>query len=219
MDCSDRDFDKMFGSLSIIDENDCFCLPPLDQVTTCSNTDDASSVSSMSTNAEDFEAPPRTIFKSFWTNNGSRSSFSQPSTPRSASKRRLPKELSHSEIYECSLSSPSFVEEKTSPTRRKIFGNSGSGCFSKSEPQLALSLLMSDSDRSFRKTRSSSALPGQPKESCLRRGRYTSPNSSNSERRDRDSISSVSFSHGVNVVVFKQPMELYAPTGWSKWFV
>ena len=215
---SGNGLDKVFGSLSIIDEDGIMCLPPLDLVTvTGSDDDDASSVSSMSSNVEDFDAPPRSMFKAYWEKNGSRSSFSSISD-RSGHKRRLSKELTTFEAYEHSLSSSSLTEEdktSASSSRRKIFGNSGGCSFTRSEPYLSSTARL-ETDAGFRKSLSTSAICSKPK-SCLRYGRF----SDRQARRESSSstLSSVSFKQGVQVVVYQLPIEQHAQKGWSKFFV
>ncbi|GKY99926.1 hypothetical protein MPSEU_000946200 [Mayamaea pseudoterrestris] len=210
------DLDKTFASLSMIDEGNCFCLPPLDLVTTSgSDDDDASSVSTLSSHAEDFDALPRSIFQPYWDKNGSRSSPSLASS-RASHKRRLSKDLSAIETYEQCLSSSSFTEDDKTCNRRKIFGSSGGYSYSRSEPHLACARLESG-DKLFRKSQSSSAICCKPR-SCLRRGRYSFCGSKALLARS-DASSSVSFKQGVEVVVYERPIEQHAQTGWSKLFV
>lgn len=208
-----------FGSISIVDDDGCLCLPPLDLITACTDDDDASSsVSSMSSNAEDFETPPRIIFKSYWEKNISKSTLS-PSYERAGHKRRLFSESSTSETYELSVSVSSALDEDKSShschQRRKIFGDSGGFSFTRSEPQLATSSV--GHELIFRKTRSLSTLYSSMPKSCLRRGRFSGK--SCTDQSDSDLSSSVSFKPDVDVVVFELPMEQHAQKGWSKFFV
>jgi hypothetical protein len=209
--------EKMFGSLSIIEENSCLCLPPLDVVTACSDDDAASYVSSISSNAEDFDMPVRSLFPSYWNKNSSKSSIPTV-TDRLGHKRKLSKEMSSFETFEHSLNLSLLIEEDkslASCNRRKIFGASGGYSFSNSEPHLASAGL--ESDTVFRKSQSLSAIYSQP-QSCLRRGRYSCSLNDNQSLSDSSS-SSVRFKQGVEVVFFQRPIEQHAQTGWSKFFV
>jgi len=193
-------------------------LPPLDQITACSETDDASSVSSVSSLDEDevCSSPlvaPRSIFKPYWVKNGPSASLRRASV-ESLNNEGSTDTSSASETYEETLKVKE-QDKPSSPGRRRIFGEKGV-CFSKSEPQLSLALVARNT---FRKTQSSSTLKSHPKESCLRSGRYSFSSQKSMRRDSSRSDSSVSFSEDVDVVVYQKPVERYAQTGWSKWFV
>jgi hypothetical protein len=190
-------------------------LPPLDQVTICSELDSSSSdVSSVSSDEDDGtttsqQSPvvPRAIFGRYWEKKGG-----APALSKTAPTRHVDDEVScGSYTYERTLKVQEsqcgkVVSTPQSPTRRTIFKS----CVSESSPTLIAMMLQQEQ---LRKTQSTSALTKKP--SCLRSSRFAAaPRRESSDSLDR----SVTFSTKVDIVVFQRPVELWAPKGWSDYF-
>lgn len=196
-----------------LDEFDCFmpklnassmeAWPPIDLVTVYSTSDDSSEVSSYGDNTSEGR---RSIFGSYWEKNGSisRLPFNELILPTQGAESR------------CGSCEPLLSDDEHEnilrflSSRRRIFGSS---CW-----QLSESCLPSISEYSVRKSQSTPSLRiSSRNSSCLRNGKFSS-------RSLQDMIisppsdTSVSFSEDVDIVVFQEPLERWAPNGWAKWF-
>ena len=185
-------------------------LPPLDQVTVCSEIDSASDVSSVSSDEEDnstsSQSPvaPRAIFGRYWEKKGGAPALLKvPCTTHEGDKGSC-----SANTYERTLKRHEAPSPQASPsTRRSIFKT----LVSESVPALSLIASMQQQEQ-LRKTHSTSALR-KKRSSCLRRSRLAEAPS-----RTSSSDLSVSFSAKVDVVVYQQPIERWAANGWSDYF-
>lgn len=214
------------------------CVPPLDQVTTCSEdcSDDVSSVSSGSVGVDDHEidlssfhksssSAPRSIFKKYWGAQGEETAPKLHRPLPTEISARITKLLTEEEspnqnknIYEESLRErEDNAEPGIAPKRRSIFSNRYQ---SKSAPTLH-----TKTTKCFdlRQIQSSHALGEKvPSKSCLRPSRYSC--SGPARRRTSECNSSaadnnsVRFSDRVQVTVFQSSLERYAEEGWSDFF-
>lgn len=230
-DTTSEDDDRCHPSLS--------CHPPLQHFFTRrmsslsadGDEDEGSSVSTISAGDDTTTTSTRrrSLFKPYWEKNGETKTKLEPARCANVPRNLLipvhPEVLAslregtdrtfttEENTYERTL------ESKESPdSRRKIFGQ---GCWSRaSEPALTLQSLAPQLTY-LRKARSDSLLlPGQPKSSCLRRGKFSSSCSA-TLRASSSSTSdnaSVSFSEDVSVYVFQKSAERFAHEGWSQWF-
>ena len=201
---------------------------PLDTVTTsiscCDDNDEKSDVSSVSSGESLEDAPPRSIFSSYWrTKGGAPGSLRRvqaaaaPSADSDDDSASNDSQSHSTNTYERTLYTqedhhnfPTSIQDKVPHPRRRIF----QGLY-QSAPELSLVSSTPSHDRlpgdaadsPMRKTRSTSALIRRP--SCISRRtrRFSMP-----ER-------SVSFSPQVKVVVFTPPTEQWASKGWSDYFV
>lgn len=211
------------------EEEGCFesvssTLPPLDQVTTCSEdcSDDVSSVSSGSI-GDDLDvsssinkpSSPRSIFKDYWGCQGQSHKLHRP-LPIEISAR-INKLLTEDEtpvenIYEETLRDrEENAEPGIAPKRRSIFNNRYQ---SKSAPTLHTSTKYFD----LRKIQSSHALGQNVPPSCLRPCRYSGPSSTRRTSESSGPDNSVRFSEKIQITVFQPSLERYAEEGWSDFF-
>jgi hypothetical protein len=216
-----------------------FSIPPLDQVTVCSDGNDDSlstcDISSMSSDDENEndqcctptkpQSPnlePRTIFGRYWEKSG----------------MVVPLFVSHhSDTYERILQRPSEsltrlsnTTEVPPPIRRRIFPTTQTSDLVESVASNPSGAWTQASGT--QETQSDSSLVTEKtKPSCLRRSRFGSASSStnmidgSSSYLSRKALSryksdgtSVTFSPKVHVVVFRQPVEHWAAKGWSEYF-
>lgn len=217
-------------------------LPPLDQITICSEScSDSTSVcdvSSVTTDENDemnqfFSVVPtpkkelscpnpslRTIFDRYWEKN--RPAQVVTTSPESkiepVSPIRHEEETSSINTYERTLLQGKAVasSKTTHLSRRRIF-----------QGLPPTPYLVDDLHRHPTKVRSDPCLLAKKtKPPCLRRSRFSVSTSSSSSyslpdsRRasSSSSVTSVTFNPKVDVVVFRQPVEHFASKGWSDYF-
>ena len=190
-------------------------LPPLDQVTICSEVDSYSSDFSSVSSAEEDDTSslpqspvaPRAIFGRYWEMKGGAPALSKL-PPCSGVK--VDDEVSWN-TYERALkvreAEPQATPSTPPPARRRIF----SPVVSDSSPALLSEVLRQEEQ--LRKTQSTSALLKQT--SCLRSSRFAAPKRVSS--CDSSDLS-VTFSPKVDVVFYKRPLEHWARNGWSDYF-
>jgi hypothetical protein len=188
------DFDSLLSSRS---------LPPLDQVTVCSD----SSVSSVSS-TEETEPRRRSIFHGYWEKKGGAASCLRRESPEPEESADHSTSSDDCNTYERILKInegiPNSLRRDPDESRRSIFGV----CYSSSSaPELGLI-----KQTGVRKTQSAPTLEKKPVGSCLRQSRFSG------QRARRQSDPSVSFSSQVDIVVYERPKELWASDGWSNFF-
>jgi len=221
-------------------EEDLSCHPPLQHLLmrrvsslSCDeDNDDASSVSTISAGDDATTTSThrrRSIFKPYWETKGETKTKLEPARRATVPRNLMIPTTIHPEILasmqvlpatpdRTSTSENSYertLQAKESPdSRRKIFGQ---GCWSRSsEPALTLQALAPQLT-CLRKAKSDSMLqtPGQPRSSCLRRGRFSCSSATSSSS---SSDASVTFKEDVSVYVFQKSVERFAHEGWSQWF-
>jgi hypothetical protein len=210
---------------SVSYSSSCSFLPPLDQVTVCSETDssDLSSVSSDDDEGEVFLTKTRSIFGDYWGKKGG-----APTLRRGHDQVAMRQSGRVNDDFNSVRSSVESIntyehvlkvqeEEKAKPLRcpascrRTIFHASNAY----STPSFRVG--RSNDKNLIRKTRSASALQKE-QTSILRQSRFTAMNSPSIRRRS-DSDPTVTFRAEVDVLVFQPPLEVFAKKGWSKHFV
>jgi hypothetical protein len=204
--------------ISDMDSSTSSSLPPLDQVSDCSEGDDDSSLSSDSF-ADERESPEksrRSIFNQYWEKVGGAPSLRRELDPLALFAGEIIESANKptDKAYERALKEgDSKMPASDNSRRRNIFNKT---CWSQSLPALTSS---SDSpERKLRKIQSSSVLQRRkPKQSCLRQGRFSSEQLPLDES-ESSSSSSVHFSPHADVKVFTPPVEIWASGGWSSWF-
>ena len=211
----------------------CSAVPPLDQVTTCSEdcSDDVSSVSSCSieddtendftsfpTTSSKSSPSPRSIFKNYWGAQGQSHKLNRP-VPTEISTQILrllndEENPSHNVYEETLREREEDAKAGLASKRRSIFSNRYQ--LSHSTPTLRTQKYYD-----LRRIQSGSALGQKPSRSCLRSGRYSGacvPLRRTSERSSESDNTSVRFSEKVEITVFESSLERYAEEGWSDFF-